>query len=57
MMDRRRTRKLQGVVMVLALLKYFVIASLQTTNSYVFSSSLLNQSEIAAQFEGSFYIF
>jgi len=44
-------------VLTLALIKFFVVSSLQSTNTYVFSSTLVNQQQKTAQIEGSFYIF
>jgi len=43
LMDRRRTMKLQALVMISALFKTFVIATLSSSKSYVFSSSLAKQ--------------
>ena len=38
--EYKRTQKLQATVMTLALIKYFVVCSLQTTDTYLFSNSL-----------------
>ena len=55
--EYRRTQKLQATVMTLALIKYFVVCSLQSTNTFLFSNSIAGQSDIIPQLEGSFYIF
>lgn len=44
--EYKRTQKLQATVMTLALIKFFVVCTLQSKNTYLVSNSLSGQSNI-----------